>query len=286
MEKQRLCRALISARHRSSTAQTGLLNCAKRLTSLVAKTYEVCPMNKWLYVLALFFLPFLAYAQTLKAVGDPWPPFLDPNHPHKGVATEIAQAAFATQGYTVELNFVPWQRAIDGVTEGEFDILIGTWKTAEREGFLHFSKPYAANDLKLIKRKGDDFQFTDLDSLSGKTIGTVRGYGYGDAFEKASNFNREEAANLMPSVQKLVNGRIDLTLEDELVARSLISKEKPELLSEIEFVSPPLASNLLHVTAGLKNPNHEAIISAFDKGLEIIKANGELDAILKRNGMK
>jgi polar amino acid transport system substrate-binding protein len=242
--------------------------------------------HKWLCTLALALLPVLVSAETLTAVGDPWPPFLDPDQPNQGVATEIAQAAFATQGYDVKLSFQPWQRAIDGVRDGEFDMLLGTWKTPEREAFLQFSEPYAVNEMKFIKRKGDTFQYNGLDSLSGKVVGIVRGYGYGDDFMKASNFKREEAATLMPSLLKLASQRIDLTLEDELVARSLMSKEHPELLESVEFVSPPLSSNALHVSSGLKNPKHEAIIAAFNKGLATIKANGQLDAILKSNGMK
>lgn len=243
-------------------------------------------IRKWLCAGMLMLLPVMAMAETLTAVGDPWPPFLDPSQAKQGVATEIAQAAFATQGYHVELKFMPWQRAIDGVSHGEFDILIGTWKTPEREGFLEFSEPYAVNDLKFIKRKGDSFEFTDLNSLSGKKIGIVRGYGYSEAFLQANNFKREETPTLISNLLKLVNKRIDLTLEDELDARNIISKEQPELLDAIEFVSPPISSNGLHVSAGLKNPKHAAIIAAFNKGFAIIKANGQLAEILKHNGMQ
>lgn len=225
-------------------------------------------------------------AQTITAAGDPWPPFLDPDHPQQGVAAELVKAAFASQGHELKFTFVPWQRALDGVKEGEYDVLIGAWKTQEREGFLKFSEPYLFNDVKFIKKKGSDFEYSGMDSLTGKTIGTVRGYGYGDTFEKATNFKREEAANLMPSILKVIGGRIDLTLEDEVVAKSHISKENPEALEQIEFVANPLSSNGLYVAGGLKNPKHEEIIAAFNKGLEAIKADGSFDAILQRNGIK
>jgi polar amino acid transport system substrate-binding protein len=243
-------------------------------------------INKWLCASALVLLPMLAVAETLTAVGDPWPPFLDPSQAKQGVATEIAKAAFATQGYDFELKFMPWQRAIDGVSHGEFDMLIGTWKTPERENFLAFSEPYAVNDLKFIKRKGDSFEFVDLNSLTGKKVGVVRGYGYSEAFLQASNFKREETPTLISNLLKLVNQRIDLTLEDELVARNIISKEQPQLLEAIEFVSPPISSNALHVSSGLKNPKHAAIIAAFNQGLATIKENGQLAEILQRNGMQ
>lgn len=243
-------------------------------------------MRKMLAIFALLLGSATAAAQTITAAGDPWPPFLDPDHPQQGVSVELVREALATQGHQLNFSFLPFQRALDGVKEAEYDMVVSAWRTQEREKFLTFSEAYLSNDLKFIKRKGDPFEYAGLDSLSGKTVGTVRGYGYGDGFEKASNFKRDEAAALMPSILKLIGGRIDLTLEDELVAKSLISKENPALLEQIEFVATPLSSNGMHVAAGLKNPKHAEFIAAFNKGLQTIKANGTFDAILQRNGIK
>ena len=243
-------------------------------------------MRKQLALFALLLGSTTLSAQTITAAGDPWPPFLDPDHPQQGVAIELVKAAFASQGDELKFTFVPWQRALDGVKEGEYDVLVGAWKTQEREGFLKFSEAYLSNDVKFIKKKGSDFEYTGMDSLTGKTVGIVRGYGYGDTFEKATNFKKEEAANLMPSILKVIGERIDLTLEDEVVAKSHISKENPEALEQIEFVATPLSSNGLHVAAGLKNPKNEEIIASFNKGLAAIKADGTFDSILQRNGIK
>lgn len=245
-------------------------------------------MNLKHHLAAAFLLLCASFAQadTVTAAGDPWPPFLDPEHAKQGVAVEIVAAALASQGHTLKFSFMPWQRALDGVKEGSIDILVGAWHTQEREAYLLFGESYLSNDLKFIKRKDDAFAYTGIDSLKGKTIGTVRGYGYGDAFEKANNFKKQEAAELMPSILKLVGGRIDLTLEDEVVARSLISKNQPDALDKLAFVDPPLSSNPLHIAAGQKNPNKAKIIEAFNKGLAEIKGNGTLDEILSRNGLK
>lgn len=228
----------------------------------------------------------VVHADTITAAGDPWPPFLDPEHAQQGVAVEIVTAALANQGHTLKFSFMPWQRALDGVKDGSIDILVGAWHTKEREAYLLFGEPYLSNDLKFIKRKDDSFTFTGIDSLKGKTIGTVRGYGYGDAFEQATHFKKQEAAELMPSVLKLLAGRIDLTLEDEVVARSLISKKQPDALDKLAFVDPPLSSNPLHIATGQSNARKTTIIEAFNKGLATIKADGTLAAILQRNGLQ
>ncbi len=229
-------------------------------------------------VFAIFCLT--ANADKITAAGDPWPPFLDPNHPNKGIIVEIASAAFATQGHELTFSFVPWARAMSGVENATFDLLLGTWWTKERTSYLLYSDPYLENSVKFIKQKGDDFDFNGLDSLSGKSVGVVRGYGYSDDFQNAKNFKRPEAKDLLSNIRKLIAGRINLTLEDELVARAVIAKHDPGLLGEIEFSSTPLASNALHVTSGLGNAKHKQLIADFNKGLAEIKANGEYQKII------
>lgn len=225
-----------------------------------------------------------ARAEVITAAGDPWPPFLDPDSPTQGIALEIVREAFATQGYKVEMNFVPWARAINGVKDADYDVLIGTWYTEERTAFLAYSDPYLTNQIKFIKRTGDAFEYQGLDSLTGKNVAVVRDYGYGDAFLTATNFKRPEAKDLVTNLRKLVSGRVDLTLEDEVVARAFMQKELPELLDKVVFTQNALSSNALHVTSGLQNSRHKNILDAFNKGLAEIKANGTYDALLKKYG--
>lgn len=224
--------------------------------------------------------------KTIIAAADPWPPFIDPSHPKEGLSLEIVRAAFKTQGYEVKMEYVPWARAIKGVKEGKYDILPNTWVTEERKGFLMYSDSYAANNIKFIKAKGDPFEFNGISSLAGKKVGTVREYGYGSDFLTATTFQREDTNNFISNIKKLLKKRIDLTLDDEIVARMTIAKDNPEYLNKVSFTENSLSSNPLHVTSGLKNPRHKEIIDSFNNGLKIIKSNGEYDAILLDYGIK
>jgi len=226
-----------------------------------------------------------ALADTITVAGDPYPPYGDPKNPTGGLAIEIIRAAYKTQGHEITMEFVPWARAEAGVKNGSYDIVPYTWRTEARVRVLLFSTSYAVGNVRFIKRKGDAFEFNGLESLKDKRVGTVRGYGYSDAFVNSPLFTREAGNDLMTNVKKLLRERVDLTLEDEIVARSAIGAEDPQALDRIEFVRTPLAVNPLYVTAGLQNPKAQEIIGAFNKGLETIRANGTLDRILKRYGM-
>jgi polar amino acid transport system substrate-binding protein len=243
-------------------------------------------MWRVLALLLSLLLSASSWSEKIIAAADPYPPFLDPSQPKQGIALQIVRAAYATQGYDVEMRFVPWARALSGINNGQYDILPDAWWTQERTTFMEFSEPYMKNEIKFIKRKGDPFEYKGLTSLSGKLVGIVRGYGYGDEFLNAINFHRSEVDNAVQNIRKLVLGRIDLTLEDEIVARSLIRRDAPDLLPQIEFTQNALSTQALHVTSGLKNPRHQTLIEAFNKGLATIKTNGTYDKILHENGLK
>lgn len=248
-------------------------------------------MKKLLLLIAILFLTTIqcfADDKTIVAAGDPYPPFVDPSSPKEGLSLEIARAAYKLEGYTVKMEYVPWARAEDGVQKGKYDILTNTWMNEKRKGYLMYSEPYAVNEIKFIKTKDDPFEYNGLESLTGKKIGTVRGYGYGEAFMGATNFKREEAENLMTSIKKLTHAskRVDLVIEDEIVARVIIAKEDPNLLNNIEFTKNSFSSNKLYVTSGLANPRHKDIIDAFNRGLAALKASGEYDKIMASYGIK
>lgn len=234
----------------------------------------------------LVLLVTASQAMTITAAGDPYPPYGDPKNPDGGLGMEIIRAAYKTQGHEVSMEYVPWARAETGVKNGTYDIVPFTWRTDARAKVLMFSTAFAVGNVRFIKRKGDPFEFHGLDSLKGKQVGTVLGYGYGDAFIQSTAFVRENGKDLMTNIKKLLRNRVDLTLEDEIVARAAIGTEDPQALEQIEFVKTPLAVNPLYVTAGLQNPRAQEIIGAFNKGLEIIKANGTYDRIFRKYGME
>ena len=239
----------------------------------------------WMVLVAISLLASASRADTFTAAGDPYPPYGDPNNPNGGLGLEVIRAAFKTQGHEMTMEYVPWARAESGVKNGTYDIVPFTWRTDARVKVLLFSTAYAVGNVRFIKRKGDAFEFNNLESLNGKLVGTVRGYGYSDAFGASTAFQRENGNDLMTNIKKLLRQRIDLTLEDEIVARSVISASDPEALMQIEFVKTPLSVNPMYIVAGLQNPKAQEIISSFNRGLEIIKANGTYDKIFKKYGM-
>ncbi|MGL4995760.1 MAG: substrate-binding periplasmic protein [Deefgea sp.] len=239
----------------------------------------------WLYFFLLLSSQPIA-AKTIVAASDPFPPFVDPSNPTGGLTIEVIRAAYKTQGHEVKVEYVPWARAEAGVASGIYDILPNTWFSEERSKKFLFSTAYANNTIRFVKRKGDPFIFTGVESLKGKRVGVTRGYTYSDVFKNSTLFNREDANNLLINLKKLQAKRVDLTLDDEAVINDTILKYNPKLFAEFELVEGDLSVNPLYVVSGVKNPNHKEWIESFNEGLKVIKENGVLEAIFKKYGVQ
>lgn len=223
-----------------------------------------------------------AEKKTLRAVADVWQPYISKENPSGGLSSEIVKAAFATQGYDMNLEFVAWVRALSDLKSGSYDLIPDAWMSEERKKDYLFSDPYLVNEVKFLTRKGETFAFDGLKSLTGKRVGIIRGYAYSDEFTKATDFQKEEVVDFVQNVRKLVDNRIDLTLEDEITAIDSIKKSDEALLKKVEFSKSAFAKNDLYVITGKAHPKGKEIIDSFNKGLAEIKANGTYQKIMAK----
>lgn len=238
--------------------------------------------------LLVFIFTCLSYltvqAEVVTAAQDPWPPFVqkgvDP-----GISVEIATEAYKTQGYELQMKVMPWTRAMNEVKNANVDLIIAAWKTAERTQFLRYSEPYANNRIKFITLASDTFEFNGLDSLKGKSVGVARGYAYGEAFNAAGGFKRPTANDLIANLRKLSSKRIDMTLEDEIVAKAQMSANDLDS-NKFRFTDNALSDNPVYVVSGISNSRSEKLIAAFNKGLSEIKKNGTFDKVMEKYGVK
>jgi polar amino acid transport system substrate-binding protein len=233
------------------------------------------------------FLSGSAFAANLKGASYPYPPFNDQNLPNGGLMVDIVTQTFKEAGHQLDVNSRPWARVIDDLKSGKADVVIGIWWKKERENFLYFTKPVLFNELKFVKRKDNkaDYDGT-IKSLDGLKIGTARGYTYGEAFDNAKNFKKEPTPDVKASIIKVTMGRIDMAVEDQIVAQYLINTtpKVADKRAELTFVKKPLNTVELFVAVSKQNPDHEKIAKDFNDALARLKASGKLYDIAKQHG--
>ncbi|MFD2263869.1 substrate-binding periplasmic protein [Lacibacterium aquatile] len=236
--------------------------------------------------LALFWAGNAVAAKLSVAALVDYPPFSDVASPQQGFANELLTAALRRAGHEVEVEMLPWSRALAGVQDGTYDILTCVWRTPDREKTMLFTEPFAVNRLVFAKRTNEPFAYRDLRDLNGKTIGTIPGYAYDEDFLKAASFKREEAASVVTNLRKLSAGRIDLTVEDELILRYVLNTQLSDLRMMLELAPGALSENPLHYAISREHPEAEAIARDFNKALAEMKGDGSYDHLLEKHGMR
>ncbi|AVJ24978.1 MULTISPECIES: ABC transporter substrate-binding protein [Pseudomonas] len=236
-------------------------------------------------LIAVLLLAQPVLAQRLRLVADGWPPFTDATLINGGLATDIVSTALARAGYASDFEQVPWARALKGVGDGRYDVLINAWYDESRTQFGQFSAEYLLNRVRFLKRSDDDIVYHSLARLRDETIAVVRGYAYSAAFDQDTQLQKVPVHNFAMAVRMLAARRVRLTLEDEYVARYYLARESPRVRNAVAFVDKPLSENSLHILVSLKNPEHAQIVASFDREIARMKADGSYARLMKTHGM-
>jgi len=221
---------------------------------------------------------------VVKAGTVDWPPYYGKNIKDGGFVTDITREALKRTGWEYELEFMNWNRAMGLCKQGKLDMVQGAYPNDERKKEYLMTEKYASVDVVFMKKKGSDIAYSKLEDLKGKKIGMVRGYAYPDAVTKASYLKIDFADKLILNVKKLLAGRIDLLIGAKAVIIDTTNQEMPGKGSELVALDPAVQTNDLHNLFSRKSPNGDQLLADFNKGLEMIKADGTYDAIMKKHG--
>lgn len=235
-------------------------------------------------IVLLLLAPTVA-AERLRLVADAWPPFTDATLINGGLATDIVSTALARAGYASDFEQVPWARALMGVGDGRYDVLVNAWYDEARTQLGQFSAEYLLNRVRFIKRRDDPIEYRNLQQLHAYPIAVVRGYAYSADFDADPKLQKVPVHNFAMAVRMLAAQRVRMTVEDEYVARFYLARESPRVRNAVEFLPQPLSENSLHILVSLKNPKHEQIVAGFDREISRMKADGSYARLLKQHGM-
>jgi polar amino acid transport system substrate-binding protein len=202
-----------------------------------------------------------------------------------GLATDLVRTALQRAGYDTAYEQVPWARAVLGVGEGRYDVLVNAWFTEERTKLGQFSAEYLLNRVRFIKRSRSSVEYRDLFQLYGRPVAVVRGYTYSPEFDNDEMLEKVPVNNFSMALRMVFAGRVDLAVEDEFVARYYLSLESRTVRDALEFMPKSLAENSLHILVSLKNPHHKEIVANFNREIAAMKADGSYDELFKLHGL-
>lgn len=186
---------------------------------------------------------------TLTMGWDPWEPYLyqDIDGTVRGLDVELVSAVAERCDCALDFRHSNWGSLLDDLRAGDVDVLAGATRTSEREGYAFFTDPYRAESFRLYVRNEDRERYAGktLAELvaDGLRIGYVLGYAYGEDFGELAD-DREHADQFLGvsisevNYEWLLNGTIDVFLDDPVVASTLLRKK--DLHTEIVPLGPEI----------------------------------------------
>ncbi len=223
-------------------------------------------------------------AAQVQLAADVWPPFT--NHFGKPrIATEIVHLALAKSGYEPTTKVLDHWTVPEDLKADKYDGCGSLWKSAEREAYLLFSKPYLESRLRLAGKKGSDVSVTDLSQLKGKRLALVKGYAYGELVDSLKGvkivYGNDDVANL----KMLISDDADYTLVDDLLIQYALKEHTEKCEEFLDFGQESLLISPIHLALRKNLPGAEKIIKQFDQTIRLMQADGTYNRILRINSI-
>ncbi|HEV7814442.1 MAG TPA: transporter substrate-binding domain-containing protein [Janthinobacterium sp.] len=193
-----------------------------------------------------------------------------------GLGVDVIRAIARQTGDTVRFKLYPWARAQAMVENGQADILLGAYKTQERERHFAFSeRPFYQDTMVFYARAGDTTGWDgNYASLKGRRVAAVGAWVYGKDFDQARADQKiPEAVQLENGILMLSRGRIDL------LATNLRNTEALLPVLHLSGAIKPLKP-VLDIQNGYlafpRRQDHDALRGNFDRVFRQMVDTGEL----------
>lgn len=236
-----------------------------------------------LILLSCLLLTFSLSAQAadVRLATLEYPPYSSELLPERGSIVELTTRAFAETGNSVQIDFLPWARALAELRKGNYDGVLLLWPEEIVNEQLIASRPLLYSELGFFIRRDTPVAFTELSQLAGRTVGVARGYGYPKHILNAGIVS-EEGADDLTNLRKLAAGRFDLVLLEQQVGLHLLSRE-PALQKSLAWQGQTLARIPLFVGFAPPKPGRPDWAGVYAQGLSALFANGEYLRILQKH---
>lgn len=241
---------------------------------------------KKLLLFLLIFCTTTTYAQEreLKLSADVWPLFTNVEG-EKSILTDLVQEALSRMEVKSTIEITEFTDVIKGIESGEFDGSPAFWISDERQEKYLFSKPYLYNQLILVGKKGSDVTATSFNDLSGKKIGVVNNYAYGDFDNNKEIVIISDVSN-QKNLENLLSDKIDYMLVDALLIQYMLKYQLNDVTQHLAIGQKPLLVKSLHVALNKNVENAEEILTQFDKEIEKMIVDESFNRILELNWVK
>ena len=235
-----------------------------------------------LLCLCLLLQSFVLHSETLQLASSNYYPHYAEDLPQQGAVSEVVRQAFLVQGINIQINFMPFARALRQSQQADYIGLVAAWYDDERAQHFYYSQPLYANQIVFFKRKSQAVSYRDYADLSaqGLRLGLVQGYlqpqGLRQSQPNLVQVAADEQAFLM-----LAKGRVDLVPADKLNGLYLLDNKLPQYAAQLDWLTPALELRPMYLLLSKQDPRSELLMQQFNTGLTALRQSGQYQQILQ-----
>ncbi|MBF0442266.1 MAG: amino acid ABC transporter substrate-binding protein [Oligoflexales bacterium] len=213
----------------------------------------------------------------------------------EGIVVDIVREIMEKRlSHTVEIDVLPWTRALEETRKGNYDAIFTAYITPERKLFLDYSNEILIEQIMALYAKKDrknKIKFTgDLNELkeNNYVIGVQSTISYGQKFDKIRDTLRTERVNsLDQNFVKLAMGKLDLVISNIYVgSQTLNDMDGKNGFKKDDIVQLDTTIERIPSYIGFsKAKNLTALRDIFDAELRKLKQSGEYMNIIKKHNL-
>ena len=232
-------------------------------------------MKKLLIASVIAFATFSTQAKDLTFAMEPsYPPFETTNEKGEiiGFDVDIANAICKEIQANCSFKSLSFDGLVQAVKQKRIDGVISAMDITEaRSKQVLFSDAYYDSSASFIGVKDK------VDLTSAKNVGVQNGTTFQQyVVAEAKQYAPKAYNSIQDSILDLKNGRIDLIFGDTAVLADMLSKETDLTFVGEKVTNPKYFGNGLGIAI---NKGNKDLVDELNKGLAIIKANGEYQKI-------
>ncbi|MBV8033466.1 ABC transporter substrate-binding protein [Roseateles sp.] len=209
-----------------------------------------------------------ARAVPLRAVGSQFARIFEgaEGQAPRGLAVDLLGQLF---GDSVRCEWLPWSRAQLMLEQGDADILIGPYRTPEREARMLFSvRAFYSDAMVWYARRGEEARWKgEFADLARTPVAAMRGWAYGSRFERMKTVMSQLTwvHNVDAGLQMLMKRRVELFAANDRNCRPVLQRLRLE--GAVARCSPPL--DVLHGhMAFARSAAGETLSQRYDQAFE------------------
>ena len=220
-----------------------------------------------------------AAQSTLRLACNDFPPHKIEHRGDDGLAgfdVDIIGEALNRSGWSSDISYMPWKRALEMTARGDFDGLCSCSHTKEREAKLLFSDQLGAVSVGLFARSEEALAgIASVADLEHRKVVTVSGYNLESELVQAGAAV-ETTSNDKNALDMLVGGHVDLLYGYRLTTQHFIGSAR----RSSSIVYQEMRRNPYYFCLNRSMPGAATAMRAFNRSLSEMTQDGSIRRIL------